>query len=142
MSATRQRYILPSKKILSYMVDWVSFFLTERQSTLFFQGSPNIAAPVSVGTPLGSPLSPLLFLVYLASIHSHIPARIMVSYMDDLCLTVASPSYRSNIQRLQGLFPNISRRASGLEVSFSVAKTELIHWWTPSQRSAVAPHHP
>ena len=35
----------------SYMVDWVSSFLSERTCTLVFQGSPNISSIVSVGTP-------------------------------------------------------------------------------------------
>jgi len=42
----------------SYMVDWVSSFLSERTCTLVFQGSPNLSSPVSVGTPQGSPYRP------------------------------------------------------------------------------------
>ena len=58
--------------------------------------------------------------------------------MDDFSLTVASPSHRSNIRCLQNLFLNISRKASKLDVSFSVPKTELIHWRTHSKRSPPA----
>ena len=58
--------------------------------------------------------------------------------MDDFSLTVASPSHRSNIRPLQGLFLEISRRDSALNVSFSVPKTELIHWRTHSERSSHA----
>jgi len=58
----------------------------------------------------------------------------MISYVDDFVLTVASLSYRGNIRRLQELFQKLERKASHLGVSFSVAKTELIHWRTPSQR--------
>ena len=59
----------------------------------------------------------------------------MVSYVDDFSLTVASPSHRSNIHRLQGLFLNISQKAAELDISFSIPKTELIHWRTHSERS-------
>ena len=62
----------------------------------------------------------------------------MVSYVDDFSLTVASPLHRSNIRRLQALFLNISWKASALEVSFSVPKSELIHWRTHSERSPPA----
>jgi len=58
----------------------------------------------------------------------------MISYVDDFALRVASLSYRGNIRRLQDLFDRLERKASRLGFFFSVAKTELIHWRTPSQR--------
>ena len=138
VNATKLRSLLLSRNIPSYMVDWVSSFLTGRKCTLIFQGAPNIPASVSIGTPLGSPLSPLLLLSYVAPLHFRIPTGIMVSYLDDFSLTVASPSHRSNIRRLQSLFLDISPRGSEIDVSYSVPKTELIHWWTHSERSPPA----
>jgi len=60
----------------------------------------------------------------------------MISYVDDLALTPAFPSYRGNICRLQRLFEKLEAQALRIGVSFSVAKTELIHWRTPSQRNS------
>jgi len=60
----------------------------------------------------------------------------MISYVDDFALTVASLSYRCKIRRVQQLFARLERKASRLGVSFSVAKTELMHWRTPSQRNS------
>ena len=95
-----------------------------------------------MGTPQGSPLCPLFSLIYVAPLHFRIPTGIMVSYVDDFPLTVVSPSHRSNLRCLQGLFSTLSRRASELDVSYSVPKTELIHWrtrsqWSPPSRSPI-----
>ena len=138
VNAAKLRSLLLSKNIPSYMVDWVSSFLTGRRCTLVFQGAPGISSPASVGTPQGSPLSPLLILIYVAPLHFRIPTGVMVSCLDDFSLTVASPSHRSNIRRLQNLFLNISQRAARLDVSFSVLKTKLLHWRTHTERSPPA----
>jgi len=116
------------------LVSWVSSFLGERNCTLIFQGAPGTPAPVNVGAPQACPISPLLFLLYVAPLHLGIPRGLMISYVDDFALTVASLSYRGNIRQLPDLFDKLERKASHLGVCFSVAKTELIHWRTTSQR--------
>ena len=116
------------------MVDWVTSFLSERSCTLVFQGASGTKAPVEVRIPQGSSISPLLFLIYVAPLHLSIPRGVMLPYVDDFSLTVASPSYRTNIRRLQGLIHTLTKRGDQLEVKFSIPKTELIYWRTPSQR--------
>jgi len=135
VNASTLRARLRASRLPPYMVDWVSSFLSERTCTLVFQGSPNLSSPVSVGTPQGSPISPLLFLSYVAPLHLSVPRGLMISYVDDLSLTVASPSYRDNIRRLEEPFSTISTKGRDIGVSFSVPKTELIHWRTPSPRT-------
>ena len=50
---------LLAKHTPSYIVDWMSSFLSERTCTLVFQSSPNLPSPVSVGSAQWSPISPL-----------------------------------------------------------------------------------
>jgi len=135
VNAATLRARLLASRVHSYMVDWVSSFLSKRTCTLLLQGSPNISSPVLVGTPQGSPISPLLFLLYVAPLHMSVPRGLMISYIDDFSITVASPSYRGNIGRLQSLFSTIAAKGRDIGVSFSVPKTELIHWRTPSLRT-------
>ena len=59
----------------------------------------------------------------------------MICYVDDFSITVASLSSRGNIRNLQELFSTIVKRGRDIGMSFSVPKTELIHWLTPSQRT-------
>jgi len=126
--------ILRDGGIPPYLVSWVSSFLGEQSCTLIFQGAPGTPAPVNIGAPPGSPISLLLFRLYVAPLHFGIPRALMISYVDYFALTVASLSYRGNIPRLQELFEKLERKASRLGVSFSVAKTELIYWRSRSQR--------
>ena len=73
-------------------------------------------------------------IIFADALHFGMPRALMISYVDDIARTVASHSYRGNIRRLQDLFDRLERKASSVAVSFSVAKAELIHWRTPSQR--------
>jgi len=79
--------------IPQYLVSWVASFLGEQSCTLVFQGAPGTPAPVKVGAPQGSPISPLLFLNYFAPLHFRIPRGLMRSDVDDFALTATSLSY-------------------------------------------------
>ena len=123
-------------RIPRYQVSWVSSFVGERSCTLVFQGAPGTPATVNVGAPQGSPISPLLFRLHVSPLHFRVPQGLMISYIDDFALTAASPSYRGNICLLQELFKKPEAKVLRIGVSFSVAKMELIHWRTPSQRNS------
>jgi len=58
---------------------------------------------IQVGTLQRSPVSPLLFLIYVTVLHMPIPPRIMFSHVDDFTVTVDSLSYLRNGQMLQHL---------------------------------------
>jgi len=122
--------LLRGKGVSPYLVQWVGSFLRNRTCRLTFQGSPRAFAPVSVGVPQGSPFSPLLFVIYVSALHLEIPRSLIISYVDDFAVTVASPSYRTNVRLVQNSFTALKRKASSINISFSVPKTELIHWRT------------
>jgi len=121
---------LRRKGVSPYLVQWVGSFLRDRTCRLTFQGSPRSFAPVSVGVPRGSPISPLLFVIYVSSLHLEIPRSLIISYVDDFAVTVASPSYWTNVRLFQKSFSALKRKASPINMSFSVPKTKLIHWRT------------
>jgi len=91
---------------------------------------PSLLCPRLGRVPQGSPISPLLFVIYVSSLHLEIPRSLIISYVDDFAVTVASPSYRTNVRLLQKSFSALKRKASPINISFSVPKAELIHWRT------------
>ena len=54
-----------SSAIPSYLVNWIKSFITTRNITLAYPGSPRREHNVNRGIPQGSPLSPLLFIIYV-----------------------------------------------------------------------------
>ena len=118
VNASTLRARLLASHVPSYMVDWVSSFVSERTCTLVFQGSPNLFSPVSVGTPQGSPISPLLFRLYVVPLHMSIPGGLMISYVDYFSITVGSSSQRGNIRKRQGLFTTAAAKGRDIGVSF------------------------
>ena len=136
--ANKLATILTRGGVSAYLVAWIKSFLSKRQCRLIFQGVPKVFCPVAVGTPSGSPISPLIFVLYIASLHPTIPQGLAISYVDDLTITVGSDSVHSNIRPLQYYFGIIQWQGAHLGVGFSVHKTELIHWRTLKDRSDVS----
>ena len=98
---------LRSKGVSHYLVAWIKSFLSARSCRPLFQDSPRVFSPVSVGTPQGSPISPLLFVIYVSPLHISLPHGLVLSYVDDLALTTSSSSYRTNSRFLQAAFGTI-----------------------------------
>ena len=133
--ANKLANILTRGDVSTYLVAWIKSFLSKCQCQLIFQGAPKAFCPVAVGTPHGCPISPLLFVLYIASLDPSFPQGLTISYVDNLTITVCSESVRSSIRALQYYFGIIQRQGADLGVAFSVPKTELIHWRTPQNRA-------
>ena len=127
-----------AKGVHRYVIAWVSSFLTNRKCRLLFQGSPRVFSSVAVGTPQGSLISPLLFVIYVSPLHPPIPKGLVLSYVDDFMITVASASHRRNVQHLQSHYRSLCRIAAPKRLSFSVPRTDLVHWRTPQERTPPA----
>src|ERR1700704_6401921 len=127
---------LRKHQVPSYLIDWILSFLSQRSISLLFPGSFEFFVQVETGVPQGSPLSPILFVIYVSDLHFPCPKSLILSYVDDFGLTISSPSYRTNVRILQRMYRVMSNRARSLNLTFSAPKTDLIHWRTPRDKSA------
>ena len=128
VNPTKLTQILKHAGIPRDLRAWVTSFLTERQVALIFQGGPGDFLSVFMGTPQGSPLSPLLFLIYVSGFHEERAGGVVFSYVDDFAITVFSRSYHTNARRLERWAALLMEKATSLKLAFSLPKTELIHW--------------
>ena len=98
---------LLSKGVAHNLVAWIKSVLSGWSCRLLFQGSPRAFSPVSFGTRQGSPISPLLFVIYVSSLHISLPHGLVLSYVDNFGVTTSSLSYRTNLRSLQATFGTI-----------------------------------
>src|SRR3978361_1697824 len=92
---------LSTHGVPQHIVQWILSFLSDRSISLIFPGSPSAFISVQTGAPQGSPLSPILFVIYVSDLHFTCPKSLILSYVDDFGLTISSPSYRTNVRILQ-----------------------------------------
>ena len=120
-------------------IHWVDSFLSNRTIKLLFNGelSENLALS---GTPQGSPISPLLFLLSIRFLHPLHQCKdtLQLSYIDDISISYASTSVDKNIRKLGGLLGAILIEAKSNCVMFDVDKSELIHF-TNKREPVVTP---
>ena len=93
--AILQRLRLPGNLIL-----WISSFLDDRQLRLSFDGQIEEFSLINTGIPQGSPVSPILFLIYIRELFQSSSVRYL-SYMDDISITVSLTSFKKNIITLE-----------------------------------------
>ena len=107
---------------------FVDSFLTDRRIQVRLGQVTTPSYPVACGTPQGSPLSPVLYTLYLAELLSMDTKR-RFGYADDICLYQASLSLDSNVELLAADLRQI--RAWGeANVIFISETQEMIHLTT------------
>ena len=77
---------------------WIECFLNNRYIQLAFDGEKQDKTRIEIGIPQGSPVSPILFLIYIRNLFSSIENMKIrsPSYLDDIGLVVSSDSLEEN----------------------------------------------
>src|SRR5690606_28046883 len=114
------------------LITWTDSFLSDRATSLAFDGQREEMKPVQTGIPQGSPISPILFLVYLQPLFTFPDKRhpdvFFPSYIDDVAIVVTGSNEEANSKRLSTIAKEAIRWSESNALSFDGPKTELIHF--------------
>jgi hypothetical protein len=114
-----------------WVVRWARSYLDARTSRLMFDGEVSDPVVLHAGVPQGSPLSPILFILYIGSLyealerHGHLT---IVGFADDTNLLVVSRDAGANCRRLESAYRVCEQWARTRGMEFAPQKSELMHF--------------
>ncbi len=127
---TRLLDTMRAKGFPLWAVRWTRSFLTERTTRLRFDNAATEPIALQAGVPQGSPLSPILFVLYIASLYEslNMPGLAVVGFADDTNLIACSKDPAANAQRLRRAWERCERWARTRGMKFAPQKSELMHF--------------
>lgn len=82
------------------LVKWITSFATGRSVQVRLDGITGPKTNIECGLPQGSPISPILFMLYIAPIFRMGEDTVKFGYTDDVAILAASKSLAENAERI------------------------------------------
>src|ERR1700709_678607 len=127
ISKNRLIEVLVNLKLPISLIKWVLSFINNRMLRLVFEGNIESFKPINTGIPQGSPISSILFLIYIQDLFKSNSIKFL-SYIDDISLIASSKSFKQNIKILEQETKVLFELGTKYTIKFDIDKTELIHF--------------
>jgi hypothetical protein len=127
----RLLHTLREKGFPPWTVRWVRSFLTNRTATLAFDDALAQPARIHAGVPQGSPLSPILFLLYTSTLYDELryaPGTTTVGFADDTNILAFGRTTQQCVRALERAWGVCEAWAARNGMQFEPSKCELIHF--------------
>ena len=140
VSHERLLWVLRTKGFPTWVLQYVEAFLWGRRTRLSFSSYESDWFPMVTGIPQGSPLSPILFLLFitelLVGLQCPKDSTLGFSFVDDTNLIAWGDSASDNCHRLEAVHRHCIAWAKCYGAKFAPDKYQLIHFtkhrWDPS----------
>ena len=112
------------------LVTWTVSFLTNQKIQLVIDGHDNKERNIETGIPQGSPVLPILFLIYISGVFSKVsktsPLVTSLSFVDDLGFIAYDSSVKEVIKILESVAQAVLDWGRINAVTYDVSKTEAV----------------
>jgi retron-type reverse transcriptase len=119
-----------AQKLDGDLIEWTEYFLTNRTVQITVDGYDGEVSPVNTGIPQESPVSPILFAIYLSSLFPHIENRVEgvegISFADDVGWWVSGKDIGEIRHEMEKCALLSQQWAQNNAVVFDIDKTEVI----------------
>lgn len=141
--------ILVELGVPDWLVKWIASFLSLRRSQLRAPGHTSDWFYVNIGIPQGSPLSPILFIIFAGpmldiSNHFSFPSveLLDIQFSDDFSLLVTSDSWEENCRIIEKVFEPLFKWAKKVGIDFDPGKFLIMHFRKPNTKGPVCKAFP
>lgn len=116
------------------LIRWVASFLTNRKAAIRLDGYTGIQEEVQIGVPQGSPVAPILFMLFTTSLFKLFsddkkePGIAIRGYVDDGLLTSQGTSEQICTTKVVAAFEKVEKWACENGLIFDPAKFEAINF--------------
>lgn len=133
VNTTRMWYTLKQKGCPVYLRKLIVAFLTDRSTRLRLQDFTSQAFDIEDSLPQGSPLSPVLYILYNSSLllpDNLLPDtnRILIGFIDDVTHLVANRDVQTNISQLKTIGDHSLTWGKKHGAIFDERKAQLVHF--------------